>query len=83
MSLSERQAAVLAHAELEGGYYKTAGLIRQNLGVSQWQYAAELSAVIDTAEAQEAQPALCRRLRTLREKRRAVRSTRRTAAGRG
>lgn len=77
--LNVRGWMVLAHAEIPGDHWHRAGLIRENLGCSQWQYAAELAALIDTREAMEAQPVLCRRLRDLREARRAARSARRIA----
>lgn len=71
--LSVRGHMILAHAELRGDKYRTAGLIRQNLGCSEWQYAAELDALIDTQAAQEAYPQLCHRLQRLRAKRQAAR----------
>ncbi len=77
--LSVRGHMVLAHAELAGDWYRRGGLIRENLGCSQWQYAAELDALIDTQAAEAEYPALVHRLRRLRDERRAHRSSRRIA----
>lgn len=73
MTLSVRAHMVLAHAELAGDKWHRGGLIRTNLGVSEWVYARELDRLIDSEDAQREQPALCRRLRALREKRRGAR----------
>lgn len=82
MALTVRQHMVLAHAEVDGNYWRRAGLIRENLGVGQWAYAAELDALIDTQDAEAEYPALTHRLRRLREQRRAARGAGNGAASR-
>lgn len=64
---------LLTHAELGGGHLRRAGLIRQNLGVSEWVYARELDVLLDAPAAVAAYPVLVNRLRRLREARRAAR----------
>lgn len=73
--LSERDAALL---EFERGWWKYSGekdrAVRARFGLSSTAYYAELSRVIELPEAAAADPLLVRRLRRLRDRRRAVRS---------
>ncbi len=80
MPLSDRDRAILA---FEGEWFRHAGAkedaIRADLGMSPARYYQLLGRLIDTAEAQEHDAMLVKRLRRLRDARAAVRVTR--AAG--
>jgi hypothetical protein len=78
--LTDRDRAILA---FEAAWFRHVGAkeeaIRAELGVSPARYYQLLARLIDTAEAQEHDPMLVKRLRRLRDARHAARVTR--AAG--
>lgn len=80
MPLSDRERAILS---FEGEWFRHAGAkeeaIRADLGMSPARYYQLLGRLIDTAEAQEHDAMLVKRLRRLRDARLAGRATR--AAG--
>lgn len=69
--------AELAMLDLERGWFKSAGakqaLVRERFGISATRYAQVLNALIDRADAEAHDPMLVRRLRRLRDGRRALR----------
>lgn len=83
MGLSERERAIL---EFEGSWWTVPGrkeaAIRSVLGMSPSRYRQILGSLIDSAEAESAQPLLVRRLRRDRDRRRRARFEGRPVGGR-
>ena len=83
MGLSERERAIL---EFEGTWWTEAGTkeaaIRARFGMSASRYREILSNLIDSPEAESADPLVVRRLRRERDRRRRARYQGRPAGGR-
>ena len=77
MALTDTELAML---ELERSWFTIAGTkdaaIGERFGISTTQYYRDLNALIDRPDAVEADPLTVRRLRRMRERRRAQRSSR-------
>jgi hypothetical protein len=73
-TLTVRDHMTLQYADLRGNWLTREGTLRHVFGEPATHYYARLDRLIDTAPAQAAYPALCRRLRSLRDARRAARS---------
>lgn len=77
MTVREHMALQLAARSYNGGARVTA--IRVELGMSEVRHAQVVTALLERPDAEAAQPVLVRRLRRLRDSRRAARSPRLTA----
>ena len=77
MALTDTELAML---ELERSWFTIAGTkdaaIGERFGITTTQYYRELNALLDRPDAVEADPLTVRRLRRMRERRRAERSSR-------
>lgn len=77
MALTDTELAML---ELERSWFTIAGTkdaaIGERFGISTTQYYRDLNALLDRPDAVEADPLTVRRLRRMRERRRAERSSR-------
>lgn len=74
MNDNDRRVLTLGD-EYHRHYARKMTLARETTGYSEVGFWARFDHLIDTAEAQAEMPAVCRRGRVLRERRRAVRST--------